>query len=514
MSSPQVKFVLDAAWRRKWLLVLPPLLGLTVGWAVVQRTDKLYTSSTLIFIEGQRVPEKILTTTVTARIDERLNRLQELVKSPSYLEQVARGIGMLSDNPTNEEIEAARAKLRGRITFDPDLKNFQWFKVSVTDEHPKAAAKAANLVADLFIAENQKMRQQFARSAEGIVAGMLEEREAELREAERRLAEFRRAHLGELPTDQTSNQTQIGTYSQQIEYLTEQIRTRQDEIDTYQDRIDTTETIASIVGEPSGTSDPLLRQLQTARETLDQLRRKYSDEHPDVRSQRAEVDRLERQYQEQLDRELRAAPSDPSASSAQVVTPRSPAEARIAFLRGEIRDLERQRADLQARVNVLLARVRNAPLVEVEYNELLRAFNEARAAYESVRGRREGAAQGVELEEAGLGEQFRVQDRARPSWTPSYPNVPSFLFGGAALGLLLGLGIAFLLEQLDPSLRTEERFRHAFPDLPLLESIPSLGPDPMIAKGRKGKGGKGMKPGKGKAAAAVAVAIVTGGLFA
>lgn len=512
MSSPQVKFVLDAAWRRKWLLVLPPALGLAVGWAVVQRTDKLYTSSTLVFIEGQRVPEKILTTTVTARIDERLNRLQELIKSPSYLEQVARGIGMLPDNPTNEDIDAARAKLRGRISFEPDLKNYQWFKVSVTDERPKAAAKAANLVADLFIAENQKMRQQFAESAEGIVAGMLEEREAELREAERKLAEFRRAHQGELPSDQPSNQTQINAYQQQIAMLSDQIRARQAEIDSYQDRIDTTETIASIVGEPSAIADPLARQLQTARESLDQLRRRYSEEHPNVRGQRAEVERLERQYQDQLERELRPASSDPLEAPG-APTPRNPTEARIAFLRGEIREFERQRLELQARVNILVARVRNAPLLEVEFNELSREYNEARASYDSVRSRREGAAQGVELEEAGLGEQFRVQDRARPSWTPSYPNVPSFLFGGAALGLLLGLGIAFLLEQLDPSLRTEERFRHAFPDVPLLEAIPSLAPDPATMKGKKGKGGKGMKPGKGKAAAAVAVLIVTGGLF-
>ena len=54
------------------------------------------------------------------------------------------------------------------------------------------------------------------------------------------------------------------------------------------------------------------------------------------------------------------------------------------------------------------------------------------------------------------------------------------------IGLALGGGLAFVLEYFDPSLRSEEAFRLAFPDVPLLVAIPVVpGADETINKKTK-----------------------------
>ena len=51
----------------------------------------------------------------------------------------------------------------------------------------------------------------------------------------------------------------------------------------------------------------------------------------------------------------------------------------------------------------------------------------------------------------------RVLDAARPSFAPVRPNVPNNLVLGLLLGLAAGVACAFLLEQLDNTVKSQSR---------------------------------------------------------
>ena len=71
----------------------------------------------------------------------------------------------------------------------------------------------------------------------------------------------------------------------------------------------------------------------------------------------------------------------------------------------------------------------------------------------------------------------RVLDPANLPDKPSFPNRPLFAVGGLGGGLALGLGIAFLLEMKDSSLKTERDVEFAL-RLPVLAMIPEIEPMP------------------------------------
>jgi len=84
------------------------------------------------------------------------------------------------------------------------------------------------------------------------------------------------------------------------------------------------------------------------------------------------------------------------------------------------------------------------------------------------------------LKEAGVSaglksNNFRIVDSARPPTGPIEPNIPRNLLFAAVLGLASGIGLAFLLEGLDNTVRTTEQAQ-------MISGVASLGMIPMGSK--------------------------------
>ncbi len=104
----------------------------------------------------------------------------------------------------------------------------------------------------------------------------------------------------------------------------------------------------------------------------------------------------------------------------------------------------------------------------IEYSLLKRDLETNRTLYEGLLERLKQA--GVT---AGLrSNNFRIVDAARKPTDPAAPNIPRNLTFALALGLTTGLGLAFILEALDNTVRTPEQAQ-------VISSLPSLGMIPL-----------------------------------
>jgi uncharacterized protein involved in exopolysaccharide biosynthesis len=159
----------------------------------------------------------------------------------------------------------------------------------------------------------------------------------------------------------------------------------------------------------------------------------------------------------------------------------------VARLEGEIRSLDADRASEQRNVSMLRRRIENMPLRQQELAALTRDYETLKRQYDANFAQKEQARRAQDIEAAKKGEQFQIQDRARPPVKPSQPNVMQIVLLGLLAGLVLGVGLAALLEFIDHTVRNEEEFAHRYPDLPILGSIPNLDADARAPGGMMGR---------------------------
>jgi capsular exopolysaccharide synthesis family protein len=107
----------------------------------------------------------------------------------------------------------------------------------------------------------------------------------------------------------------------------------------------------------------------------------------------------------------------------------------------------------------------------IEYNMLKRDADTNRALYEGILEKLKEASVSAGLKSNN----FRIVDAARPPSSPIEPNIPRNLGFALMLGLATGVGLAFLKEGLDNTIRTTEQAH-------IISGLPSLGMIPLGSK--------------------------------
>src|SRR5437899_2068482 len=178
---------------------------------------------------------------------------------------------------------------------------------------------------------------------------------------------------------------------------------------------------------------------------------------------------------------------------AQLGTQFGPAYPKLAQLNNQIQEIDSQlqtemkkvagrlRGDYQAslqRENMLHAAFEAQKQQQNKLNESAIEYSFLKRDFESDRTLYEGLLQ--KLKEAGVAaglrsNNIRQVDMARTPGAPTEPNIPRNLGFGFCLGLTTGIGLAFLLEGIDNTVRTPEQAQ-------AISGLPSLGMIPLGSK--------------------------------
>lgn len=191
---------------------------------------------------------------------------------------------------------------------------------------------------------------------------------------------------------------------------------------------------------------------------------------------------------------LRGQQADLKIQVAQLSTQFGASYPKVVQLNDQLKEVD---AQLQTEMTKVVSRVRSGYLASLQHETMLRQaldnqkqeankLNESAIEYsllkrdvESYRTLYEGLME--KLKEAGVtaglrSNNIRSVDRARVPTYPSEPNVPRNLTFALALGLTTGIGLAFLLEGIDNTVRTPEQAQ-------AISGLPSLGMIPLGSKG-------------------------------
>jgi succinoglycan biosynthesis transport protein ExoP len=191
---------------------------------------------------------------------------------------------------------------------------------------------------------------------------------------------------------------------------------------------------------------------------------------------------------------MREQQADLKIQVAQLSTQFGTSYPKVVQLNTQLKEVD---AQLQAEMTKVVSRVRSGYLAALQHETMLHQaldnqkqeankLNESAIEYsllkrdvESYRTLYEGLME--KLKEAGVtaglrSNNIRSVDRARVPTYPSEPNVPRNLTFALALGLTTGIGLAFLLEGIDNTVRTPEQAQ-------AISALPSLGMIPLGSKG-------------------------------
>lgn len=481
-----VEDILGILWRRKWLIVAPLLLCSAGAYIYAKRLPDLYRSETLILVVPQKVPESYVRSTVSGRIEDRLQSLQQQILSRSRLERIITDFDLYREARQRQPLETVIESMRTAVKVDT-VRGGEAFTVKYVDRDPRVAKVVTERLASMFIQENVRDREMLAVGTSDFLQTQLDDARRRLIEQERKLEQYRLRHAGQLPSQAPFNLQAIQNGRLQQQALDDALARARDRQLTLEramadllaaDAAPTTPASRTAAPddahEPAGTT--AREQIEDGRRKLAALEARLKPEHPDVLRLKRRLAQLQ---------EKAAAETAPAPIAAGLDVAR---ERRLRDLRADLDVVKREIAAKQGERQKVLdemtlyqSRLDASPIREAELIELTRDYDTMQEIYRGLLAKREDSKMAANLEQRQVGEQFRVLDPARVPERPFSPDRMRINLLGVVAGLLIGLGFTGALEYLDNTLKTEADVRLQL-KLPVIATIPFL--DPPAPKAR------------------------------
>jgi polysaccharide chain length determinant protein (PEP-CTERM system associated) len=465
------------AWRRKWWAILPALVISLGVVAYVRTLPNLYTSDTLILVVPQQVPEAYVRSTVTTRIEDRLQTITQQILSRTRLERIIQDFNLYSDARKTAIMEDVVERMRSSIGVQ--VVKGDAFRVSFTSDDARTAMRVTERLASLFIEENLRDREVLAEGTNQFLEAQLEEARRRLVETEHKVEEYKKQYDGQLPEQREANMQGLHNNEMQLQALLDSLNRDRDRKVVVERAVADMEAADSVLANtpPPVTTGPdvpgatAAQQLDVALAALQQLQMTKKDTHPDVIALKRRISDLQKK-------------ADAEALARPVSAPASPAEQarknRIAEGKAELQRLDKQIADktdaeqkLRGNMGAYQKRIESAPARDAELTELTRDYRTLQATYTSLLAKKEDSKLAANLERRQIGEQFKILDPARLPERPTSPNRQQLHLMGIGLAVGLGLALAALMEYLDKTLKSEMDVRAAL-NLVVLAGIPVL----------------------------------------
>ncbi|MGA9415164.1 MAG: polysaccharide biosynthesis tyrosine autokinase [Terriglobales bacterium] len=342
------------------------------------------------------------------------------------------------------------------------IPNTRIMEIHFTSTDPQLAAIAVNTLAATYVEQNFKTKFESTMQASDWLSKQLVDLQMKVETSQEKLVRYQKEHeiLG---TDEKTNITteKLDELNKEMT-MAESDRMQKEAVYRQTQSNDPVAVAAAIVADNGGGNTAGSVLLDKLREQQVGLRieiAKDSDQlgpnHPSVVKLNNQLKEIDRQYQVETDKAVDHLKGRYLA-----------ALQREDMLRGAFEKQKQEANKLNESA--------------IEYSILKRDLDSNRTLYEGLLEK---------LKEAGVtaglrSNNFRIIDAARVPTGPSEPNIPRNLSFALVLGIISGLGLAFLLENMDNTVRTPEQAT-------ALSGLPSLGMIPLGSKsGNRGPAGK------------------------
>jgi len=473
---------LKAVWRRKWLFLVPVIAGLVAGFIIAQALPPVYESrSKVVMRVEERLSEPLTRIVGRSPAEDQLSRLQEKVKSSSFLVELVRTLELAKDpavvawaqamhekdqNLTVDEYAEARAVdyIQRRISVSRTSET--GFEIIVRDLDPDRAYLLAEHITNSFVASTTREQLEEIRAVHDFSVEQLVVYKDKLDESEARLQAYQSRRVASAPianpvTGDNVNRVDVLISQAMVDATSadERLAQRREDLRTLAgadyDRLAALSSEAvragsqQLVGLESQVASALVRAPQGGPEVNSLL-----------------VSTAEKKRELRTAARALAARTVPTASTE---THEAYAELKVAEV--EVAMVAERRSVLDRFMRQYARGRSTATGDELELTRLRQEVESNRALYEAFIEQSAAGQIKEALEAAQAGGRFEIIEAPARPVSPVAPDKLMILVLSLLAGVVVGFGVVLATEQGDTSFKDIDEIEKTL-ELPVLATVP------------------------------------------
>lgn len=464
-----VSQILNAIYRRKDIAIATFFVVLALAVYLAMILPNVYRSSTLILVTSQRLPSNYVAPTVTSAIEQRMQAAAQQILGRTILETIIHEFNLFPVETSPVGIDGQVEKLRKRIMLT--INRNDTFALSFDAETPDRAMQVTSRLASLFIETNLKARAQQAAGTRSFINTETDRLRKELEEQEVEVNKFKAQYRFELPEQLDANLRVLDQYRRELEsglLRLSSVQERKAALEKQMVESDLLEGELLMLGGIGGGRSGQTSAMGAVRNReLEALLRQYSEKHPDVVRLKREIQAAEAVVPAQEPKKSES-PSNKTAISVKTIV-----ASQIEDFKAEIAAIQTKNNNLRSQISLLQTRVENTSLRAIDQSKITRNYDITLRKYQDLLAKGLESELSENMERKQKGELFQIVDPANFPQQPVAPNRPRVLLIGLLLALGGGVGVAFLLDNLDTSIKTNDDFE-SFANVTLLGVLPAM----------------------------------------
>lgn len=460
-------FILEAAWRRRYLVVMPILVMPPLAFVAGGFAPKAYEASTTILVqETAKLNPFLNDLAVGPNLKERMPALISLAHSSHILENVLRDTGAVTDATPENERSRMVAALSASVSVDLMGNDLVAFKIRAG--HAEGLAKTLKSLSVRFIERLLAPERSSISDSQTFLKQELAERSKRLSAAQNALSAFKKDNGDRLPTLESGNVTRLSQLEQKLADNRMALEAASAELGDVRSRLIGTNPIIGRI------EDDIMQW----RRTLGELRSRYTDNHSLVQGALRTLSRLEDERKALVQTAAAVDEADLeklwniAAGSVTAKDDKSPdflvsQMARLQETNSAHVRLATETRALEEEVASIHRIIAETGPVEQELKRLEEGIKFAQDSFDAVAKRFDNAEITGALGEFEAPERIKVIDQAVDPTAPVTPGRILFAIAGFAGGIFLGAGLAASAEMMDTRLRRAAHFE-AFAGVPVV----------------------------------------------
>ena len=481
--------------RHRWHFLVPFFLGWLLVWGISWVLPSVYRSGTLILVEQPAVPEKFVVSNIDTDIQHQLDSITQQILSRTRLLRIIDQLHLYAQDRGRVNDDVLVERMQKDIEIElvrGDDRKLSSFNIYYLSRDPRTAQRGTNELANLFITENLEQRQERSENTTKFLEDQLEQARKKLAEQETRVSEFKDKHIGELPTQTQSNMQILAGLQGQLQ-AQEDALNRAKQQNTYLESLLSQYRSLDRGGVKPGDSvrgglAAIDTELDRLKAQLADLSSHYTDKHPDVRKTKEQIARTEK-MRERVLADMNSGTSGESSANATVPEAKTPMllelESQLKANRIEVANHQAAIKDIQAKVGQYQGRLNMAPVMEQQFADITRNYEQSKANYDSLLAKKNQSEMATNLEKTQQGEHFRMLDPPSLPTKPYQPKRMRMCGVGLIVGLVFGAAAAFGREKMNGKVYSEKEIKKLLPfevmsEIPLIET-----PEEQVAHRRR-----------------------------